>query len=199
MSENSDVSKNSILVAIGVVVTVGVTGTVFAHDNSVQIIGFCSFICVSLLALLQQIKTDAKMDVAAVKAEEVKTALEDANLKSDKQMAKQTAIITETKETAEKVHILVNSSMSAQLKISMMALQRIAAMTKHPEDIVAAETAENLFREHEVKQGKVDAEMPPSSPLVLPKVAPDEPLRVTVVPADNPLPVEVTEKPKPKE
>ncbi len=177
MSEdNNNVSKNSILVAIGVVVVVGVTGTVLAHDNSVQIIGFCSFICVSLLALLQQIKTDAKMDMAAVKAEEVKTALEDANIKSDKQMAKQTAIINETKETTEKVHILVNSSMSAQLKISMMALRRIAAMTKHPEDIVAAETAEKLFREHEVKQGKVDAEMPSSSP-----------------------PVEVTEKPKPKE
>lgn len=59
-------------------------------------------------------------------------------------------------DTGEKTHILVNSSFSAQLKISALALRRIADLTKHPDDEDAAKVAERLFHEHEQKQATVD-------------------------------------------
>jgi len=60
-------------------------------------------------------------------------------------------------KTAESVHILVNSSMSAQLKISAVALRRVADLTRHPDDAAAAELAEKLLAEHEAKQKLVDS------------------------------------------
>ena len=58
--------------------------------------------------------------------------------------------------TGKAVHTLVNSSMSAQLKVAMIALQRIAHLTKDPEDIAAAEAAEKLYKEHDAKQQILD-------------------------------------------
>lgn len=59
-------------------------------------------------------------------------------------------------KVADKTHTLVNSSFSAQLKISAIALRRIADITKHPDDDNAASVAERLHREHEQKQSVVD-------------------------------------------
>ena len=164
----SDLSKHSILVAIGVVVCVGVTGSVFAHENAVSIIGFCSFVCVSLLTLLQQIKTETKLEEVTTATVKEAIAVKDA-LKVSDEVAKaardklQTSM-DETKATGDKIHILVNSSMSAQLKISMIALRRIAAMTGNADDIQAAEIAEQLFHEHELKQSMVDSKTLLSEP-----------------------------------
>ena len=66
--------------------------------------------------------------------------------------------LAEIAETGEKVHVLVNSSMSAQLKISMVALKRIAELTEHPDDMAAAELATKLYNEHQKKQEVVDSE-----------------------------------------
>ena len=55
------------------------------------------------------------------------------------------------------VHTLVNSNMGTQLKISAIALQRVADYSKHPDDIAAATLAAKLLAEHETKQSIVDA------------------------------------------
>jgi len=59
-------------------------------------------------------------------------------------------------KTGQAVHVLVNSSMSTQLRVSKVALQRVAELTNNPADIEAALLAEHLFEEHERKQRIVD-------------------------------------------
>lgn len=61
------------------------------------------------------------------------------------------------KDTTEAVHVLVNSNMGAQLRVSASALRRIFIMTKDPVDEKIAVEAENLLREHEQKQALVDS------------------------------------------
>ena len=57
------------------------------------------------------------------------------------------------KELGESTHALVNGAMLAQLRISALALRRIAALTKNPEDIEASVEAAKLLTEHiELKQ-----------------------------------------------
>jgi hypothetical protein len=60
------------------------------------------------------------------------------------------------KSTTEAVHVLVNSNMGAQLRISATALRRVAKMTTDPADEKIAEQAEKLLHEHEKKQAVVD-------------------------------------------
>lgn len=101
---------------------------------------------------LQHVQAKAALEQArsaAVKVEEVRTALKTSDAKTEDSLE-------EIKQTGEAVHVLVNSSMSAQLKISAVALKRIAVMTKDPDDIAAAELAEKLLKEHDDKQNKVD-------------------------------------------
>jgi len=60
-------------------------------------------------------------------------------------------------EKTEMVHKLVNSGYAVQLKISAVALRRLADITNDAEDISAAELAEKAVQEHEQKQSVVDA------------------------------------------
>lgn len=62
-----------------------------------------------------------------------------------------------TQQQIKAVHTLVNSASLAQLKVSAVALGRLAAITHDPDDIAAAAEARNLYAQHEVKQAKVDA------------------------------------------
>lgn len=57
----------------------------------------------------------------------------------------------------DKTHVLVNSNMAVQLKLNAMVTRRLADITKYPADVAAADIAEQLYHEHEVKQAKVDA------------------------------------------
>ena len=91
-----------------------------------------------------------KAKEAAAEVKEVKVALKETTANTD-------AKLDNIAKVGEAVHTLVNSSMSAQLKISAVALRRIAEMTRHPEDDAAAQLAEKLDREHTVKQAVVDA------------------------------------------
>jgi hypothetical protein len=59
-------------------------------------------------------------------------------------------------KVGEKTHMLVNSSMGAQLTIAAVALKRLAA-SGDPDDIAASELADKLLREHEARQASVDA------------------------------------------
>jgi len=54
------------------------------------------------------------------------------------------------------IHTLVNSNMGAQLRISAVALRQLANRSADPQEIVIAEEAERLLREHERKQAVVD-------------------------------------------
>jgi len=60
-------------------------------------------------------------------------------------------------EKTEMVHKLVNSGYAVQLKVSSVALRRLADITNDAEDISAAELAEKAVQEHEQKQSVVDA------------------------------------------
>ena len=60
--------------------------------------------------------------------------------------------------TGEKTHTLVNSSMGLQLRISSVALNRLAEITKNADDIAAAKLADQSYEEHVKKQTIVDAQ-----------------------------------------
>lgn len=137
-------SQKGILITLGVTVTAGVLGASQSAENAVQILGFCSLVCVSLLGLLAQIRTVEKLEVvaekaevAAVKVEEVKTALVEKDVKTESKL--------------DSIHSLVDGAMSNQLRISWVALKRVAELTKLPEDIAVAEIAEKLWHEQEAK------------------------------------------------
>lgn len=56
-----------------------------------------------------------------------------------------------------KIHVLVNSNMSVQLRLNSYQARRIADMTKAPEDEAAAVEAKRLMAEHDEQQRKVDS------------------------------------------
>ncbi len=95
-------------------------------------------------------KAEKAVVSAKKEVERVKTALVESN-------ETQAEKISDLKTTADSTHLLVNSSMAAQLKISAIALRRLADLTKNPDDIAAAELAEKNLKAHEIKQDKVDA------------------------------------------
>ncbi len=70
-------------------------------------------------------------------------------------------------KTGRAVHFLTNSSMLQQLRISSLALRRIAILTngtpQNEGDVEAAEQAEKLYADHALKQTYVDA-MPGPAP-----------------------------------
>lgn len=61
---------------------------------------------------------------------------------------------------ADKTHSLVNSNMGTQLRISAVALRRIADLTNEGEDKNIADAAEALLAEHLAKQAQADARRP---------------------------------------
>jgi hypothetical protein len=108
-------------------------------------------------------RAELKVEEAAVKVDEVKTTLETAKSTeavaragTDAKLDEGLKIAAATEKTVEAVHVLVNSSFSAQLKISALALRRIADLTQHADDMKGAEVAERLLGEHERKQTALD-------------------------------------------
>lgn len=194
----SGVSRNGILVALGVVVSVGVLGVAYSKENVTPIMGFCTMICLSLLTELRRIQNDAEQSAIAKKAaenvEEVKTALGVSDAKVEE--VKQTLVVSEKKtsdqltniaKVSEDTHILVNSNMGVQLQLNMELSMWKADQTKLHADIEAANAAQKLYHEHMAKQAKVDA----SAKTAEPAVEPSSPIPVSIVPADKPLPVQL--------
>jgi len=60
-------------------------------------------------------------------------------------------------ERVEKVHSLVNSAYSVQLKLTASTSRRLAAFTKLPEDEVAATLAEDAYTDNLASQKKAAA------------------------------------------
>ena len=105
-------------------------------------------------------KAAKEVEKVAKKAEEVKTALEEGAIERQHNAEEVKKALQATNKTQDQklssIHTLVNSNMGAQLKISAIALRRVADLTKHPNDVAAADVAEKLLDEHEAKQATVD-------------------------------------------
>lgn len=90
------------------------------------------------------------------KVEEVKQVLAETTAIADEKLTELTKITLATQKQGEAIHTLVNSNMGIQLKISAVALRRIADMTQHTDDIKAAQVADDALAEHNKKQEIVD-------------------------------------------
>lgn len=100
--------------------------------------------------------TTIAAEQATDKVVEVKEALEITNAATDEKLDNLTKVAEETQKVGEAIHVLVNSSMSRQLQISMVALKRVSDLTKDKDDIMAWELAKGLYEDHENKQKIVD-------------------------------------------
>jgi hypothetical protein len=87
----------------------------------------------------------AQTGVAAARVQEVKVDLHKAN--------------GVTNEKLDEIHTLVNSNLERSLKISALALRRVADLTGHAGDAEAAKVAEEALAEHQRKQKVVDEGM----------------------------------------
>jgi len=66
-------------------------------------------------------------------------------------------ILAKVKTTSDATHVLVNSRMGDQLRLSMIQAKRLWLMTKDDDDKKAFELAERLYNEHQERQNTLDA------------------------------------------
>lgn len=123
----SETNWNTLIITVGTLLTTIVTGVVAI-----------------LVAKLGKTATEAKEAAkqTAVKVEEVKMDLAETGEHTNKKL--------------NEIHTLVNARMSQQLKISAKALRALARLTNDPDDIAAADFAEQSLIEHEQKQDSID-------------------------------------------
>lgn len=168
------VSPKNILICVGGVFTIGIAGSYLSPSNAVQIFGFCGVVIAQLITILQSrrnaVKVEAtaakaevaatkaavKVEEAAVKVEEVKKVLGLTSEDTSVKLGGLATTLEDVKLTGEKNHELVNSRYGAELRISMMALKRIADRDGNKDDVAAYQEAERYWKEHEAKQAKAD-------------------------------------------
>lgn len=143
---NNDTTTQQLLVlAIAADIAVGVLGTVFAPDHTVQILGFTSVGLMQLINLFQSNR-------AAVKAQAAKDRAEVG-----------IAVSKSNNEKLVNINKLVNGAHGEVLRTLWHALQRIAELTRLPEDAAAASLAKEIWMNHEAKadgKGKIAPEIP---------------------------------------
>ncbi len=110
--------------------------------------GLITSIATPLLVYVNQ--NNAKR--AAVKAEEVKTALAQTDSTVARSLA---AIVT----TGNDTHMLVNSQYGEALQSSALAYRALANLTKDPETEKAALDAEEKLAKHREKQRALDSQI----------------------------------------
>lgn len=85
-----------------------------------------------------------------------------------KDIPKAAAIVSEKVDklavVADATHALTNSAMLGQLRLTYVAFQRIADLTKEEADMRAADEAKRLYDEHKSQQDKVDLKYPAGVP-----------------------------------
>src|ERR1051326_998852 len=118
-----------------------------------QFMGGLTPIAVGVFAVWQK----RAMDSARIDRNEVKKATEEVRVKLEETNQETAKALNEIAVTGNNVHTLVNSNMGVQLKISAVALRRVAELTKNKNDEAAASLAEKSLAEHERKQSMVDA------------------------------------------
>ena len=110
-------------------------------------------------AAAEDVKTAAKdtARAAATAVSEVKQTLVDTTSATAEQLKGLAVTADSNQRMGIAIHTLVNSDMSRQLHITWLALQRVADMTKDPEDIRVAVEAKQLYDSHQSRQSVVDA------------------------------------------
>jgi len=113
-----------------------------------------------LIARITKGQTQAAVEVAtvAVKAAEVATKLEEANVKSDEKVDNLTNIAEGLVVVVDKVHTLTNSGMGLVLAKNKKLARELADAKPTPENQKAAEEADMDYKTHMGKQGIVDEE-----------------------------------------
>jgi len=91
------------------------------------------------LMMVTRDKAEKQDDLAA----KVKTDLDDRSAKSDAKL--------------DTIHTLVNSAHGDTLKLHAVAARRLAHLTRDRADTIAAELAEHLLHEHDLRQAEADA------------------------------------------
>jgi len=94
----------------------------------------------------------ARSIVAESKVEGVRTTLITSNVVTSNKLNNISNVLDST-------HILVNRNYGNQLKLTEIALRRLAQVTKEPEDFAAADEALKLYKEHMQNQAKVDTKL----------------------------------------
>lgn len=89
-------------------------------------------------------------ETAAAKLAASTAAGTSQEVKADIQEVKE--MTADQTKTIEATHLMVNGAMTAQLKINQIALERVAELTKHPDDVAAAELAGRAYKAHVDKQ-----------------------------------------------
>lgn len=67
-------------------------------------------------------------------------------------------------KVADATHKLTNSNMGVQLRLTAGMARRVADLTGNPKDVQAADEAEQLCKEHQTQQDKVDEKYPGGVP-----------------------------------
>jgi short subunit fatty acids transporter len=110
-------------------------------SDTVQIVNALCNLAVALVVpyiAYLTLKQNQKAKEVAVKVAEVKQTLETKSETTEKKL--------------DEIHVAVNGAMSSQMKISAVALRRVADLSKHADDIAAAELAEKTYQDHMSKQ-----------------------------------------------
>jgi len=142
--------QTSLLIAVCFVAIGGVIGSVVSPPSMVQIFGFCTLICVTLLGLLQNSLAAEKVEKVAAKAEELKQTMEEANSAT-------TAKLEQIAKVGEIIHDLTNSGALAQKETLMITAEAKAEITHGVTDIEAAKRARGDFEQHKLQQEQVTA------------------------------------------
>ncbi len=143
-------------------VALGVMGTTLVAALAAAIVGIINArsaakrndaLTTIMIASADDARTDAQ--TAARKVREVKETLAETTDNTDQKLDGLAKVALAT-------HTLVNSAMSEQLRLTAVALRRIADLTEgrpsHAQDLKDAEAAEGLLKSHQAKQGLVDAQ-----------------------------------------
>jgi hypothetical protein len=191
---------------LGVVLValVGVIGAALDSSSSVNILGFCTLTCTTLLSYAQQRKNAVIAEKSSEKAVAASTAAETAASLAAREVravsvvakaaatkvdevkdtladesAKASNKLDELVKTTVATHMLVNSRYAAELKLTMLALKKVVDLSTdtsgHTYDVAAYVEAKRLYEDHEAKQAAVDAMPSVEKPPVMPDEVPDVP------------------------
>ena len=157
------ISQNVTLITIVVIVIAVLVGSVLSPANIIQILGFGGTTITLLVSLLKMDAVAVKQEVAtaqvavvAQKQEQAAAAVVEVKRALEASDQNVTTTLASIAEVADQTHALVNSNMGAQLKVSAVALRRVAHLTSDLEDVAAAELAERALEEHVAKQSRAD-------------------------------------------
>lgn len=150
------VSRNAVLIALGVVFTATICGVVVRPDAAVNIIGFGTLISVALLGMIrQETLTEATMR----KTDTVAAIATIASIRADNAAMQSGTQLQAIQKTAAETHSLVNSGNGHLLKQLLELREFKAQSSKDPADVARVEEARQMLATHEAAQAAVEAKL----------------------------------------